>query len=301
MNTPLKTTIRVGMASALALTMALSAGSGFAQQPQYPDQSYPRDIRPDGPPPAPAYQPTPQYQQQQQQYEQERQDYQAKKDAYDARRENYESRADNYEASRADYQAARADYDRRRAAWERARARCDHRYGDGAYVRVYGAQPVWDTARWGRYDDPAVANDYGRPSAYVAAEPGRYDCRNDHSAATAGAILGAIAGATLGSNLSAPGHHTENSVLGGVVGGGVGAAIGNAHDRYKCDQRGAYFAYGDTIAYREDPNFRAGRYGYGDYQRMRCRLAPAPVDRDGRDVRYVRVCPDTDGRYRITG
>ena len=27
----------------------------------------------------------------------------------------------------------------------------------------------------------------------------------------------------------------------------------------------------------------------------------APVDSDGRDYRYVRVCPDADGRYRITG
>ena len=28
---------------------------------------------------------------------------------------------------------------------------------------------------------------------------------------------------------------------------------------------------------------------------------PAPIDAYGNDVRYVRVCPDGDGRYRITG
>ena len=46
---------------------------------------------------------------------------------------------------------------------------------------------------------------------------------------------------------------------------------------------------------------RSGRYDDGYYTRMRCRLAPAAVDAYGNDVRYVRVCPDADGRYRITG
>ncbi|MBS0332627.1 MAG: hypothetical protein JSS35_07655 [Proteobacteria bacterium] len=298
MNSPLKTAMKVGMVSALALSTALTAAPSFAQQPQYPPQDYQRDPQ-YGQPPGPQYQPTPGYQQQQQQYQQEQRDYQARKEAYDARRDAYDARRDNYEESRADYRAARAAYERRRAAWERARADYDARHGYGAYIRIYGPAPAWDTARWGPYDGPRYADRYGRPSAYVA--PGPVSCRNDHSSATAGAILGAIAGAALGSNLSAAGRHTENSVLGGVIGGGIGAAVGNAHDKYRCDSRGPYFAYGDTVAYREDPGFRSGRYDYAYYERMHCRLAAAPVDRWGRDYRYVRVCPDADGRYRITG
>jgi hypothetical protein len=125
------------------------------------------------------------------------------------------------------------------------------------------------------------------------------ECRNDHSAATAGTILGALAGAALGSNVAAAGHRGAGAVLGGVVGAGIGGSVGAAHDRYRCDEHGPYYGYGDTISYREAPDFRTARYD--DYMRRHCRLAPAPIDRDGRDVRYVRVCPDADGRYRITG
>ncbi len=297
MHAPLKTAARIGAASALALSTALPATSALSQQPQYPPQPYQRDWQ-DQPPAPPSYQPTPDYQRQQDQYQQDRRDYEARKDAYDARRDAYDARRDSYEASRADYRAARADYERRRAAWEHARADYDARYGYGAYVRIYGPAPAWDVARWGPYDGPPpYAGYYGRPTYSTAP----VECRNDHSAATTGTILGAIAGAALGSNLSAPGRHGENAVLGGVIGGGLGAAIGNAHDRYRCDSRGPYFAYGDTIAYREDPAYRSGRYDYGYYMRARCRLAPAPVDDAGRDYRYVRVCPDSDGRYRITG
>jgi hypothetical protein len=291
--------VNLGMASLLVLAAAAPA---LAQAPQYPAQSYERDPQYAQPAPTyqPSYQPNPAYEQQQQQYQQDRSDYEARKDAYDARREAYDARRENYEVSRADYQAARGAYERRHAAWERARADYDARYGYGAYIRVYGPAPVWDVARWGPYDaPPPAAAYYGRPSAYVAPAP--VVCRNDHSAATAGTILGAIAGAALGSNLSAPGRHTENAVLGGVIGGGIGHAVGSSSDRYRCDTRGPYYSFNDTVAYREDPGFRSGRYDYAYYSRMRCRLVAAPVDSYGRDYRYVRVCPDADGRYRITG
>ena len=291
----MNTALRIGMASVLALATAAPA---FAQQPQYQPQQYQRDPQ-DYPPPGPQYQQTGPSAADQQQYQQDRRDYEARKDAYDARKDAYDARRDNYEASRADYQAARADYERRHAQWERARADYDARYGYGAYIRVYGPAPVWDSRRWGPYVavNPPYAGDYGRPSYYVA--PANVECRNDHSAATAGTILGAIAGAALGSNIAASGHRTAGSILGGVVGAGVGGAVGHAHDRYRCDSHGPYYAYGDTVTYRVDPAYRDARYD--DYVRMRCRMAPAPIDRDGRDVRYVRVCPDADGRYRITG
>ncbi|HEX4711745.1 glycine zipper domain-containing protein [Phenylobacterium sp.] len=260
--------LKIGMASVLALATASPA---LAQG---------------------QYQPTPQYQQDQQQYQNDR-------SAYDARRQVYDARRDDYEANRADYAAARADYERRRADWERARADYDARYGHGAYIRAYGPAPAWDEDRWGGHyaSAPPPAGYYGSDSAYT----GPVTCHNDHSSATAGAIIGALAGAALGSNVAGHGVRTEGAVLGGVVGAGIGGAVGNANDRYRCDNRGPYYSYGDTVAYREAPDYRSGRYDYNYYTRMRCRLAPAPVDSDGRDYRYVRVCPDADGRYRITG
>jgi hypothetical protein len=282
MNAPFK----IGLASALALATAMPA---FAQPaPQYAPNQYERDPQYQQPA-GPQYQQTAPSADAQRQYQDDRAGYEARKDAYDARR-------DNYEVSRADYQAARAEYDRRHAAWERARADYDARYGYGAYIRIYGPAPAWDEARYGRYDAYDAAR-YGRPTTYA----GPVTCRNDHSARTAGTILGALAGAALGSNIAAGGHRTDGAILGGVVGAGVGNAVGNAHDRYRCDGRGPYYSYSDTVAYREDRGYRSGRYDYSYYTRMRCRLAPAPVDAYGEDIRYVRVCPDADGRYRITG
>lgn len=294
----MNTAMKFGLASALALATAAPSIAQPAYQPDYQyqrptyDQSYSQ----------PSYRESDQYQQDRQRYEQERSDYQARKDAYDARRDNYEARRDNYEAARAGYEDARVAYEARLSAWESARARYDARHGYGTYVRIYPA-PVWDTARWGAYNGhmhvyyaPAPsAGYYGRETAYTTG------CRNDHSSRTAGAVIGGLAGAVLGSNLSAAGRHTENSVLGGVLGAVVGGAVGNAHDNYKCDERGPYYAYSDTVAYREDPQWRSGRYDYAYYNRIRCRLVAAPVDSYGRDYRYVRVCPDADGRYRITG
>jgi uncharacterized protein YcfJ len=189
-----------------------------------------------------------------------------------------------------DYRAARADYDRRMSDWEARRAEYDRRYGYGAYVRAYGPAPVWDDRRWAS-SAPAAAYS-GRDAAYTA--PIR--C-NNNSAVTAG-IIGALAGSVLGSNVAAHGRRTEGAVLGGVVGAGVGAAIGHANDKYKCDRQGAYWTYNDTVPYRvSDDVYRDDRYA--DYSRRRCRLAPAPVTDS--DYRYVRVCPDSRGRYRVTG
>ena len=82
---------------------------------------------------------------------------------------------------------------------------------------------------------------------------------------------------------------------------GLGASVGNANDRYKCDNRGPYFTYNDTVPYRESRSYRYGSYDANYYAQQRCRLAPAPVDARGSDYRYVRVCPDAQGRYRVTG
>lgn len=289
----MKNAFRIALAGTASLAIAApafaqyqsdQASSQYDQGAQYPN--YQRDTGQTDQ--DSQYRPTPQYQQQQEQYRQDLQRYRQQRRAYDNTRAAYNDR-------RQGYNAARAEYERRLAAYNRARASYDARYGYGAYARVYGPAPVWDATHWAYYVPAAPAAPYyGANTAYTAPE---IHCGNS-GAVTAGAI-GALAGAVLGSQLSAPGRHTENAVLGGLVGGGIGAAVGHAHDKYKCDARGPYFSYNDTVPYRVDRDERDNRYA--EYERMGCRLAPAPVDRDGRDYRYVRVCPGPDGRYRIVG
>ncbi|MDB5441976.1 MAG: hypothetical protein JWP73_352 [Phenylobacterium sp.] len=283
MNIPLK----FAMASTLALATAAPAMAQYQPSPYQPNQYPPNQ-----------YQPTPQYQEDQQRYQQQRDEYQQQRDAYDARRSDYDQH-------RQGYQAARNEYQRRLDAYNRARYDYDRRYGRGAYVRVYGPAPVWSDSNWAYYVTPApspyyaqtpyapAAPYYGANTAYAA------PVQCDHSSTVPAGAIGALAGALLGSNVAARGRRTEGAVLGGVVGAGVGAAVGHAHDKYKCDQRGPYFGYNETIPYRESSDYRTDRYS--DYQRMGCRLATAPVDSYGQDYRYVRVCPDPDGRYRIVG
>lgn len=201
---------------------------------------------------------------------------------------SYQSDQADYQAQRADYDRARADYEARRDRYERERARYDRRYGYGAYARQYGPPPAWDSDRWD-------ANAYGRDTSYV--DP---CARTRDNGKVAGGLIGALAGAALGSNVAANGRGTEGAVLGAVVGGVLGANVGKAAAKARCDEAGYYYNYADTVPYRESRYARSGEYDYRYYARQRCRLAPAPVDRYG-DVRYVRVCPDGQGRYRITG
>lgn len=203
-----------------------------------------------------------------------------------SRDEVREARAEVREA-RADYREARRDYERRLADWEAARDRYDRRYGVGSYERRY-VRPTWNDAYWSsadRYTSDATAN----------------VTRCNNNSAVAGGVIGAIAGAVLGSQVAGRGDRTEGSVLGGVLGAAVGAGVGNANDKYKCDARGPYFTYEETRPYREGRNRYASSFDRTYYTQQRCRLAAAPVDSYGRDVRYVRVCPDESGRYRITG
>lgn len=283
---------------ALVATVALStAAPAFAQY--QPTQQYQRDLR-----------------------------------EYDADRADYASR-------QAEYQRARDDYEDRLDRYERDRDRYDRRYGVGAYARAYGPAPAWDDAYWTdryrrvtwssrdeferrlaqyerdrrtydrengygayerRYGPPPVwsATDYGRDAAYTGAynDP----CRSRRTGnSVAGGLIGALAGAAIGSNVAARNARTEGAVLGALVGGVAGTAIGRS--TAKCDDTGYYYSYDQTVPYREsayDRRNRSGRYDYSYYNRQRCRLAPAPID-DGDEYRYVRVCPDSQGRYRITG
>jgi hypothetical protein len=257
--------LKTAMASALALAAAAPVAAQPYGAPTYGSQ--PAGSPYNGSP----YRPTDQYQQQQRQYDRDR--------------SRWESQQDNYQSARADYERRASDYEARRAAYDR-------RYGRGAYARAYGAAPTWDDRAWAHNARAPAAGYYGGNASYVAP----IKC-NNNSAVTAG-LLGALAGGVLGSNVAGHGDRTEGAVLGGLVGGGLGAAVGHANDKYKCDKQGAYWSYNDTVPYRVDSRvYRDDRASA--YSQRGCRLAPAPVNSS--DYRYVRVCPDGSGRYRVAG
>jgi len=228
-------------------------------------------------------------------YEDTRRDYDRRNGygAYDRRypdqARRFSTSGQVYGAGSSDYLSQRAQYDRDRADYERARADYDRRYGSGAYDRRY----------------PDYANRYGAPYAGRYGDDVSYNapCRVDAKRnATAGGVIGALVGAVAGSNLAARNAKPEGTVLGALVGAGVGASIGNASAKNRCDANGQYWTYDETVPYRESSRYRASSStAYSTYSR-RCRLAPADTDYNGRvETRYVRVCPDSEGRYRIQG
>lgn len=178
---------------------------------------------------------------------------------------------------------ADADYQRDYANWQAQR---------DANAR---AQADWD-ARYYSYNTPSTSYPYpGAPASSNNANCAQQRTNNT----TTGGILGALVGAAIGSNLAARNTRTEGAVLGGVVGAALGANIGRS--TASCDDRGYYYTYDQTVAYNEPADYRgrnSGRYNYDYYNRQGCRLAPAQYQSN--DYRYVRVCPDSQGRYRIT-
>jgi len=154
-----------------------------------------------------------------------------------------------------------------------------------------------------------------------------YDpCRRDsNNRGIVGALLGAGIGATVGSQLTARGHRTDGSVLGGALGALGGAAVGS--NSAACTPgRTAYSdvpppppppppsAYYDRYppSYRYGSRYDDGAYAYGPRgERFRvaerpvgadgCTLAESPINMpDGRiQMRFVRVCQDSRGRYQV--
>lgn len=154
-----------------------------------------------------------------------------------------------------------------------------------------------------------------------------------------GALVGGAGGAVIGSQLAARGHRTDGSLLGGIVGALAGAAIGHStaacdsappaySSRYDDapppppppPAPSAYYEpapqpYADDAYYAPPPPRYAERetvWAYGRHGvRLRviddrvgpdgCTVAESPVYMpDGRvDQRFVRVCPDYRGRYRV--
>lgn len=306
--------IKAVLAAAAALVMI--PPPALAQyQGQYQGQ-YPPPYQGQQPNPYSDPRPTSQYQQDQSRYqadraayEQQRQDYEAARARWERSREQYDRQYGYGAYARAygpaptwtepSYQGAntyppagesRADFDRRMAAYDDARAAYDRRWGSGAYARAYGPPPVWNAGSYGQ-DAAAV-------TPYISNDPSCTNSKTNRS--IGGSVIGALIGSALGSNIAGRGVRTEGAVLGALVGGGIGLGVGRASAR--CDERGYYYSYDQTIPYQEsdyDRSRQSGQYGYSDYDRMQCRLAPAQVS--GSEQRYVRVCPDGQGRYRITG
>ena len=214
-------------------------------------------------------------------YQQSLKDYQDQQETYQAQQQSYQDARAAAAARRDAYNANAAAYSADRYAYERERDDYDARYGAGAWEARYGYS-------YRRGND---LTDYYR---FYRGSP----CER-----RAGGVIGALAGAAIGSNLAGHGSRSEGAVLGAFAGGAIGASAGASAAH--CDANGYYFNSDQTMPYRE-PDFYAdtssGRYDYRAYRRMGCRLATAPAYAEGvLDYRYVRVCPDADGRYRITG
>jgi len=158
---------------------------------------------------------------------------------------------------------------------------------------------------------------------------GYYDpCRREQSnRGIGGGLIGATLGAVIGSNVAARNARTEGALLGGAVGAVGGAVVGK--NSAACDS-----GYAPRTSYRTYERRDYGSAGYGDsytYERNRrapaaydddyaydgrgnsyvvtdrppatdgCTLAESPIYLpDGRtQKRFVRVCPDSSGRYQV--
>lgn len=146
---------------------------------------------------------------------------------------------------------------------------------------------------------------------------------------TGGGLVGAGLGAAIGSGVAAKGARTEGAVLGGLLGAIAGSAIGRnsaactstasapppppppppAYDQGAQNDRNRPF---DEPSY-QDSRYGDRRDGY-TYESERsysvagskddangCTLAESPIYLpDGRvQKRFVRVCPDAQGRYQV--
>jgi hypothetical protein len=148
---------------------------------------------------------------------------------------------------------------------------------------------------------------------------------------TGGGLAGAGIGAAIGSGVAAKGARTEGAVLGGLLGAIAGSAIGRnsaacapgANPPPPPPPSYNQGAYNEPSDRGYDDRGYAGRYEdsrYGDrrdgytYESERsysvtdskadaagCTLAESPIYLpDGRtQKRFVRVCPDSSGRYQV--
>ena len=166
------------------------------------------------------------------------------------------------------------------------------------------------------YQAPAYGTSGG---AY--AQGSYYDpCARDRTTrGTTGGLAGAAIGALAGGNVAARNARTEGAVLGALAGAALGSKVGR--DGAACTPgaavpppayryQGGYeqpYAQGGYQSY--DSRYPRGRddgYTYAPVADARadvngCSLAESPIYLpDGRtQKRFVRVCPDANGRYQV--
>lgn len=149
---------------------------------------------------------------------------------------------------------------------------------------------------------------------------------------TGGGLAGAAIGAGIGGGVAARGAKTEGAVLGGLLGAVIGSSIGKNSAACRSGQAppppppSAYNGSYDDQAYRSAPppesyeNVRRDAQRDSYYERSYerhdgyrvdnrtgqadvngCTLAESPINMpDGRvQKRFVRVCPDANGKYQV--
>ena len=213
---------------------------------------------------------------------------------------SYRDRNTQYEADQAAYNAQVRDYNAARDQYDRDRAAYDRRYGPGSYERTYGDFDRNSPPPPRPYVDTTATVPPPAPESAACADA-RADAK---SSRIGGTVLGAIIGGALGSNIAAGGHRNDGTLVGAAVGGVIGNKAGGntraGRMSAACDHEGAYYTYDQTYPYREGRDWvPRGEHPARYYTDNRCRLAPAQTDTG--EYRYVRVCPDRDGRYRFAG
>lgn len=255
-------------------------------------------------------------------YGQAYQTYQQQQAAYQAQQSAYTTAQAKYETDRAAYDAryGYGAYERAYGAF-RYTAPTTYGYGTNPYTPApyaggypYGAYPQ-TTYPYSTTPSP-YGSGYGTPYGYgygttnpynagaygVNSAYGTMPCTTTTSSSSGNvnlSILGALAQAALGGR-SLSTSSVSQAVLGSQVSGSVGARTAN---EVKCDARGLYFTRNQTRPYREGYYDQRGTWRTTPTPSMyaNCRLAPAPTTAYGSEYRYVRVCPDENRRYRITG
>lgn len=191
-----------------------------------------------------------------------------------------------------------------------------------ASAQSYGTTPYGSSSYRGAYDNQGY---YYDPCQ-----------RSTTNRTTGGGLAGAGIGMALGSGIAARGHRTDGAVLGGVLGAVVGSMAGRSSAACAPGRSvapppppppsSAYNGgYGNGY---DDQTYRQGSYqgGYDNagrdsyyersYERQDsyrvdnrsgqtdvngCTLAESPIYLpDGRtQKRFVRVCPDAQGKYQV--
>ncbi|WP_419255422.1 hypothetical protein ACN2C6_08105 [Caulobacter sp. ErkDOM-YI] len=176
----------------------------------------------------------------------------------------------------------------------------------------------------------ASAQAYGQPSYRGGAYDNNgyyYDpCRRSTTQrGTGGGLAGAGLGAAIGGSVAGNGAKTEGAVLGGLLGAVIGSKIGRnsaacasgatpppppptAYNRYDNGYDARPYddpRYEDARREADRDAYRQDSYSYRVDQRSAdingCTLAESPIYLpDGRvQKRFVRVCPDAQGRFQV--